>query len=460
MIKRKFALAYLIAAVYGCLFSDLLYAQGVSYKEWSAKVTAALPDKSTDAITVESFGAVGDQVADDTKAFQAAFTYARDHGLSVVELGSGKKYRISESINIDYRGKGQLERKGVQVNGNGASIFLAVKGGNRGYFAFNILTDARPQQNTKFNINNIWFFTDNVNRPNGIYNSYACFTSINNCVFYQLATAVKFDYAGMCRFNDCYFWGCVDGIKTYRCKDSYIDGCHAYSCDKAFTLEGVNNAGSDGNVCIVNSVANASTQYNLKMKGLYTPMIANCVFEQSPMNMSIQSSQFGKMSNVFCGPGNVEFVSSGRDFSNDYWNIANLDAQGKVAFNGLKFSNVTGFKVHGVGSGNNPANAAVQLNNCDEVNFSALTVRDSRDRLAYALSIAPNCGSITISNLIADRSIYLQGNANQRPGRFIVSSAIINGGVVSEDKRFKPTEIFEYINSGSNTFFSNKPGSK
>jgi hypothetical protein len=434
------------------------FAQGVTLDEWRARVKTE--QSSAGALTVERFGAVGDGKADDTEAFRAAFIYARDHDLSSIDLSSGKKYKISNNIDIDYRKQGQLDRRGLQLNGNGASIFLSVKNGNRGYYAFNILTDPRPQQNTKFNINNIWFYTDNVNRPNGIYNSFGCFTVLSNCVFYQLATAVNFENAGMCRFDNCFFWGCVDGIRTYRCKDSYIDGCHAFACDKAFSIEGVNNAGSDGNVCIVNSVANASTQYNLYMKGLYTPMIANCVFEQSPVNMRIESCQFGKLSNVFSGPGNIEFVSKGNDLTNDYWNIANLDAQGKVEFNGLKFSNVTGFKVHGVGSANNAANAAVILKNCYQDNFTALTIRDSRDRLALSMLVSPDCGSITISNLIADRGILLKGNIQQRSGNIIMSTSIINGTITADDNKFKPTELFEYINSGNNTYHSNKPGSR
>jgi hypothetical protein len=430
-----------------------LFAQGLSHTDWQG----AIQEKTVSgALTVESFGAVGDEVADDTKAFQAAFTYARDHGLSAIELSSGKKYKITNSINLDYRGMGQLERKGLQLNGNGASIFLAVGGGGRGYGAINILTDPRPQQNTKININNIWFYTDNVNRPNGVYNGGACFVTLQNCVFYQLAEAVKFENAGMCRIDNCFFWGCISGIHTYRCKDSYIDGCHAFACDMAFTIEGVNNAGSDGNVCIVNSVANASTRYNLRMKGVYTPMIADCVFEQSPVNLSIESCNFGKISNVFCGPGNVEFISVGKDLTNDYWNIANFDAQGKINLSGLKFSNVTGFKVHGVGSAGNDANAAIILSNCYEDNFSAITIRDSHDKLAWSMFIAPDCSSLTVSGFIADRSLFLKGAVAQRPGRFILSAAIINGGVVTEDKKYKPSEVFEYINAGDNSYHSNK----
>jgi hypothetical protein len=430
-------------------------AQDISYDNWATKIKKEI--NTYGALSIESFGAIGDGTADDTEAFRSAFRYAKDHDLSSINLSSGRKYKITNNIDIDYRNQGQLERRGVQLNGNGASIFLAVINGNRGYFAFNILTDPRPQQNTKFNINNVWFYTDNVNRPNGIHNSFGNFVNINNCVFYQLATAISFEYAGMCRLDDCYFWGCVEGIKTYRCKDSYIDGCHAFACDRAFTLEGINNAGSDGNVCIVNSVGNASTQYNLRMKGLYTPMIANCVFEQSPVNLSIQSCQFGKMSNVFSGPGNIEFISKGADFTNDYWNIANIDAQGKVELNGLKFSNVTGFKVHGASSVNNPSNASILLNNCYEVNFSGLTIIDSRDALQWSMLFSPDCSSITISNLITDRSIFLKGTAKQRQGRFIMSASIINGLVLTEDKLYRPTEIIEYINSASDTFFSNKP---
>jgi hypothetical protein len=448
---------YLLFALFIC-DEQLAIAQNISHDVWISEIKSG--NIANGALSVEFFGAVGDGTVDDTKAFQAAFSYAKDHDLSAIDLSSGKKYKITSHIDIDYRNQGQLERRGVQLNGNGASIFLAVKNGDRGYFAFNILTDPRPQQNTKFNINNVWFYTDNVNRPNGIHNSFGNFVNISNCVFYQLATAINFEYAGMCRFDNCYFWGCVEGIRAYRCKDSYIDGCHAFACDRAFTIEGVNNAGSDGNVCIVNSVGNASTQYNLRMKGLYTPMIANCVFEQSPMNISIQSCQFGKMSNVFAGPGNIEFVSTGTDLTNDYWNIANFDAQGKIELNGLKFSNVTGFKVHGVSSANNATNAAVVLNNCYEVNFSALTIRDSRDALQWAMLLSPDCSSITISNLIADRSIFLKGNVKQRTGRFIMSASIINGTVLTEDKIYKSTEIIEYINSGNNSFFTNKVSNK
>jgi hypothetical protein len=449
---------YLLFSFLGFIFpGSFLYAQGLNYQDWSAKTRNAIQEKTgSGALTVESFGAVGDEITDDTKAFQTAFSYARDHGLSAIELSSGKKYKITNSINIDYRGMGQLDRKGVQLNGNGASIFLAVGNAGRGYAAINILTDDKPQQNTKFNFNNIWFYTDNINRPNGIYNNHACFVTLQNCVFFQLADAVNFENAGMCRFDNCFFWGCMSGIRMYRCKDSYIDGCHAFACDRAFTIEGVNNAGSDGNVCIVNSVANASTQYNLKMKGVYTPMIANCVFEQSPVNIAVQSCNFGKISNVFSGPGNIEFSVIPNGLTNDYWNIANLDAQGKVDFSGLKFSNILGFKVHGVSSVNNRNNAAVTLENCYEDNFSALTIRDSRDRLAWAVYVASNTSSVTVSNLISDRSIFLKGVAADRPGQFILCASIINGSVITEDKKYKATEIFDYINTGDNSYHNNK----
>jgi hypothetical protein len=431
-----------------------LIAQQLNHQDWQSSVPSGKVNSG--AITVEAFGAIGDGLTDDTKAFQLAFAYAQTHGLSAIDLAGGKKYKISNSVNIDYRGQGQLDRKGLQLNGNGASIFLASGSGGPGYYAINILTDDLPQQNTKFNINNVWFYTDNKNRPNGIYNDHACFVTIDNCVFYQLATAIKFENAGMCRFDNCFFWGCVEGITTYRCKDTYIDGCHAFACDHGYTFAGIDNAGSDGNICIVNSVANASTQCNLKMKGLYTPMVANCVFEQSPVNMSIESCSFGKMSDVFSGPGNVEFISTAGGQTNDYWNISNIDAQGKVVFNGLKFSNITGFKVHGVSSKGNEVSAAIRLNNCYEDNFTAITSRDSRDGLAWSLYISPDCSSLTISNLIADRSVFLKGNSTQRPGRFILSTSIINGGVATEDKQYKPTEMFDYIDSGNNTYHSNK----
>ena len=420
-------------------------AQGFSKITWQHNIIKSqFADSEPCSVTVESFGAVGDGQTDDTKAFQAAFKFAQKAGNALITLCATKTYKITNSINLDYRGQGQLDRKGVQVNGNGASIFLAVGGGGRGYYAFNILTDPLSQQNTKFNFNNLWFYTDNANRPNGIYNTSACFVIVQNCVFYQLATAVNFEHAGMCRFDNCYFWGCVDGIKTFQCKDTYIDGCHAYGCDKGYTLAGLNNAGSDGNVSIVNSVGNASRVYNLKMKGLYTPMIADCVFEQSPSNILIESCNFGSINNVFSGPGNILFSSSG--LTNDYWNISNVNTQGRIDLNSLKFSNITNFKVHGVNGNNNPSRSSIHLSNCYQDNFAGLIIRESGNDLSSSITIDQDCSVLTFTGVIADKSIFLKGSNNQRPGNLSLVNGIINGGVVAADNQMKPSEKFNFIN--------------
>lgn len=317
-------------------------------------------------IRPENFGAVGDGKNDDTKGLNDMVSFALSRGLSTVSLTAGKQYHITQSININFLGKGQLNRQGIKIDGNNASIFLDVKNGDRGYWAINIVSDSRSQQNTRIDINNIWFYTDNKQRPNGIHNSFNNFVTVSNCMFYQVATAILFEKAGMCRFNNNWFWGCVEGIITNRMKDTYIDGCHAYGCERGFLLQGSNDSGADGNVCITNSVANQCVDFALKMKGLYTPMITNSVFETSHNNIIIESCQYGKMSNVFCGPGNLKMNVT--TLTNDYWNISNLDCQGDVSLQGLKFSTVTGLTVH---------NGALNLNGCNEVVFNPVVLRST-----------------------------------------------------------------------------------
>jgi hypothetical protein len=151
----------------------------------------------------EDFGAVGDGLHDNSAAFQAAVSAAqKQQSFAVIHLSSGETYKVCHPIAIDYRGQGQILRQGISFQGVGSKVFLCRPTGS--FFAINILLDGLPEQDTKVLFDGIWFYTDNANRPNGIYIRYACFVTIRNCVFYQfqggLIEGKPMLFAGPCRF--------------------------------------------------------------------------------------------------------------------------------------------------------------------------------------------------------------------------------------------------------------------
>lgn len=406
-------------------------------------------------LTPEMFGAAGDGKTDDIIAFRKMFAFAKSQNLATIEAGSGKTYKLTSFVELNYLKQGTIDSK-LQFNGNGCRIFLAAGPGGNGWWAFNIATDKTPYQNTKFNFNNITFSCDNVNRPSAIKVSGACFVTIESCKFENLGQGVNFEFAGMSRINNCWAWGCVVGFLTYRSRDIYINECHAYGCDWGYKLEGVNNFGSDGNVSVTNSVANACKKFNIKLKGLYTPFINNCVFELAPTNISIESCNYGKMSNVFCGPGTFEIIKDPKMLSNDFWNISNMDCQGLVTINSLKFSNITNFKVSVVSGRDNPESTSIIFSDGYKNNISALTVEGTRPEVKNAIVVYPNCNIFTWSNLLLDRQFILKGK--DRGGVHIMAASIINGDVIAEGGAFKKAENFDYLSTADGTKHAVKNG--
>jgi len=66
----------------------------------SAAEVRTISDKLNEVVSVKDFGAVGDGVADDTSAIQAALNAALAIGGGAVHLAHGEIYRITQKINI------------------------------------------------------------------------------------------------------------------------------------------------------------------------------------------------------------------------------------------------------------------------------------------------------------------------------------------------------------------------
>lgn len=93
-----------------------------SYKATSAPTTRALGDHSYDMVTVKDFGAIGNGVADDTAAIQAAVDWQTSNGFRGIIRFPRGTYLISSSITFNFNGAQSIifegEGQASKVTGN------------------------------------------------------------------------------------------------------------------------------------------------------------------------------------------------------------------------------------------------------------------------------------------------------------------------------------------------------
>lgn len=349
-------------------------------------------------VVPEEFGAVGDGAHDDSGAFQAAVNAAqKQHSFAVIRLSAGKTYRICHAVTIDYRGQGQILRQGISFLGVGSKIFLYGPTGS--FFAFNILLDGLPEQDTKVLFDGIWFYTDNANRPNGIYTKYACFVTFRNCVFYEVWDAVSVEYGYKISVLDCSFHGNHIGVKMFRTRGSTIMACTAFSNEITFWIEGVNDPGSDGDVSIINcDIAGGYIvgRIGIYMKRVYVPHLSDVVVETQRENgILMESCNFANLNNIWLGPQGgaglvVRTAPGGLDSA--YWNISNLTTQTETDLGRLMFSTLSNINIMGLGT--NPSGTFLRMNDCHYVTVSNVCGSDFTARGVLSAVKIENSSSI------------------------------------------------------------------
>jgi len=396
-----------------------------------------------DGIKPEWYGAKADGVSDDKAAMQAAVNYALSRpGIAKIKLTSNV-YRLNTNVTVDL-GPGRTNR-GIVISGSNSKVFCAGGG-------FVCVAANQGQQDSKVTFEDLYFYGDNGHRVNAITQAFIDFFTVRDCKFDNVAAAVSMSYCGMGLVTNCFFWGCEYGVKLLQMRDTKISLSHAYHCKYGYYLEGAPKGSifeTSGGVTVDQCTANASDVSNMFLQRLYAPVITGAQLEQSPNNLTIRSCQYGSWTGGFIGPSTSNatgaysiLVDDAGGFSNDFWNVTGMIAQGRARFNSARQWQISNLVLINNYNDNGSDNADVTLFNCNEMKFLNAEIGGTS---SFTIKIEPNTAGTFISNSHLNGPLLINGAANGRHGRTSIRASTIGGGVVSAG--VKANETFEYTDN-------------
>lgn len=193
-------------------------------------VTRTIQNKLRDVISIKDFGAVGDGVADDTAAIQAALNACPQGGGILIPHGT---YKITDELIVDKAMRIYGESPGKWIDSRGGSI---IKQTNSAKNAFTLRASLDQYAFIQFGLNSVDFADFRIEGPSGYpaAANYAtrgigCDTTVNGgdyhireCTFTNLQVSffqTGIELVGICYLND--FYGgvisfCDTGFALYR----------------------------------------------------------------------------------------------------------------------------------------------------------------------------------------------------------------------------------------------------
>ena len=364
---------------------------------------------SSPIVNVLEYGAGGKGLTDDTTAIRKAMEYAKSIKKAVLYFPNGT-YRLSDSIVYDLTSLGQINRNeySLEIEGNNSTIFLS--GGTDSYWAMDFVYSAVAEQRAKLTITNLWFQTDNSNRPNGIRTRYAHFTEIHNVVFYQTHNGLRTENGGMFTISNTYPFGCSGtGVDTRIMRDTKMDNCLAYSCEKGFYFFGNNDGGGAGALNITNTNG-VSCGTNFHLDRLQTGFFTS-IQSDAPTNVGvlIESCSYLKVNGLQCGPNvsgyraiHVKKATGGTN--NDYCTYNDIHAENEIIFDYLNFSKLS--KITSTHSSDAVSTAGIDISNSVELTFEGCKARDMQCQ--YAVRLRPTSSRIVFNGGEFDRPVWYE----------------------------------------------------
>lgn len=405
-------------------------------------------------VRVKDFGAKGDNINDDTKSIQAAFTFCKKIKKAVLVFEHDAIYKITGPIIYDLSKQSRIKNNeySLTIQGNNSTIWI--NGKTDSFWVFSFLYSEQAEQDSKLSINGLWFQTNNINRPNGILTKYAHFLEVHNVVFFQLWNGIKVERAGMGAITNTYAFGCQSGFDSQYNRDTKLDNCLSFGCGVGFLAEGGNDGGVAGGLSILNSYGVANST-NFILSRLQTARFVNIVSDvPTKEGILIRSCNYLQASNILCGPNQkgsrsaIHITRDSRGSNNDYCQFDNIIAENEIILDYLNFSSIS--NLVSTRATNSSSEAALNISNSKDVYLNNATMRDLNT--LYSIRVRPNCAHIVINAGDYEKKIYIEGIKR-------LGQQIINGAVMREDILFDgaplQNEIGYYYLSGKKKTIEN-----
>lgn len=291
---------------------------------------------------VKDYGAVGDGITDDTKAFETAIS--KHHHIYVP---SGKylvqKIYMTYSVVVEGESSPYAWREQEQQG----SVILVKKdsSGDKGVGGFIVNNWGSSNQNS-CTFRNLCFEAQEVGYGTGIWGRWDC--TIEQCVFRNLAYGVR-DYHAS-RLTNCNFDKCDIGI--YGITDVYITNTHISRC-----RVGIETYSNLGNYNLISECRiEHCTEKGIYLKDGVHNSILNCQIDRNPTGIYLQNAT------------NLLINGCHFDRSHDY----------HIAMQGVNICNISGCmfikrNTEDNGSGTNAPEKAINLKSYENLLFSGCT---------------------------------------------------------------------------------------
>ena len=203
----------------------------IGYQPVSPGVARSAQDKMRDTVSVKDFGAVGDGVANDTAAIQAAINYAGSTGGGTVYFPAGD-YKISSTLtitanNVYLRGAGRDASTIVPVAMSTDHVYFnAVSQG--GFSDLSIIPSAAQTGSTAairaYNCHNV------------VLDNFLIFGNCQTGVLSDGGAAQFLATISNFEISDCAFFGIQVGSTAYQAQDTVIYNGIVSNCFNGITL--------------------------------------------------------------------------------------------------------------------------------------------------------------------------------------------------------------------------------
>jgi len=221
-------------------------------------IRRALKDKLEDSVSVKDFGAVGDGVADDTAAFQAAIDskkslYVPD---GIYLISSTLTVTAADSLCIAGNNFGHVndQTTGSVIKFTGsASPAIRVQGGAIGAKISGLFLDIQDSSSDGFDLGGAWYL------------------KLQDCVVRNARYGVYLHYdtpdyfSGVVELTSCYFSKCANGVKTSKVDINVVkvDNCTFFDGVNGVLIGDSGVASSVRNFIVRDSLFEANTGYDV-----------------------------------------------------------------------------------------------------------------------------------------------------------------------------------------------------